>query len=105
MVVRAATGNDIAFELRHRIFDRLPLRDTTYATSSRIRGAHVHGYLTGDAAVDVTALSPTVYGASGAMVSTADDVARFYGALLRGRLLRPAQLRAMRTIDPVATGG
>jgi D-alanyl-D-alanine carboxypeptidase len=53
----------------------------------------------------VTALSPTLYGASGAIVSTASDVARFFRALLRGRLLAPAQLRAMKTIDPVATGG
>ena len=44
-------------------------------------------------------------GEAGAIVSTAADVARFYRALLGGQLLAPAQLAAMRTIDPVATGG
>ena len=53
----------------------------------------------------MTALSPTLLGAAGAMISTARDVARFFRALLSGRLLAPAQLRAMKTIDPVATGG
>ena len=41
----------------------------------------------------------------GAIVSNADDVARFYRALLCGRLLPPALLKAMQTIDPAATGG
>ena len=38
-------------------------------------------------------------------MSNTDDVARFYRALLRGRLLPRALLRTMQTIDPVATGG
>jgi hypothetical protein len=54
---------------------------------------------------DVTALSPSLFGASGAILSNAPDVADFYRSLLGGRLLTPAALRAMRTIDPVATGG
>ena len=46
--------------------------------------------------------------AAGALVSTADDLARFSRVLLGGRLLPPAQLAAMKTIDPVtrkAPGG
>ena len=105
MIVEAATGRSFASELRRRILAPLALRHTTFPTTSRIAGAHVHGYLPGDEPADVTALSPTLLGASGAMVSTARDVARFFRALLSGRLLAPAQLRAMKTIDPVATGG
>jgi D-alanyl-D-alanine carboxypeptidase len=57
------------------------------------------------AAVDITPLSPTLFGAAGAIVSNASDVARFYRALLRGRLPTPQLLSEMQTIDPAATGG
>lgn len=105
MIVEAATGNPIGSELRSRIFEPLHLRHTTYPSSSRIPGTHLHGYLPGPSPVDVTPLSPTIFGASAAIVSNAGDLTRFYRALLRGRLLRPEQLQAMKTIDPVATGG
>ena len=48
-------------------------------------------------AIDVTGLSPSLSPASGAIVSTADDVVDFYRALLSGRLLRADLLKAMKT--------
>jgi D-alanyl-D-alanine carboxypeptidase len=106
MIVEAATGNTIATELRTRIFEPINLRHTSYATSSAITGSSTHGYIVlEDGPFDVTPWSPTVFGASGAIVSNADDVARFYRALLQGRLLPAKLLKSMRTIDPVATGG
>jgi len=39
--------------------------------------------------------------AAGAIVSTADDLARFYRALLQGRLLPPEQLREMESTVPM----
>ena len=54
---------------------------------------------------DITLLTPSLLGASGAIVSSAGDVATFYRALLTGRLLSPAGLAAMQLVDPVATGG
>jgi D-alanyl-D-alanine carboxypeptidase len=48
-------------------------------------------------------LNPSVAGASGEMISSAADVSRFFAALVGGRLLRPAELRAMMTTR--ATGG
>lgn len=105
MIVEAATGKSFGSELRRRIFKPLGLRHTTYPTSSRIDGSHIHGYLPGLPLVDITPLSPTLLGASGGILSNAKDVARFYRALLRGRLLAPDLLKSMQTIDPVATGG
>ena len=86
-------------ELKQRIFQPLKLRATSFASAQRIRGAHAHGYLvTGSRSLrDVTAVSPTHGWAAGAIVSTADDVARFYRALFSGRLLRPDLLAAMQT--------
>ena len=107
MIVEVATGDSIGSELRERIFEPLGLRHTAYPTSSRINGSYTHGYLPLDEStlLDVTPLSPTLLGASGGILSNAKDVARFYRALLAGRLLAPELLNAMQTIDPVATGG
>ena len=104
MIVEAATGNTIGSELRHRIFRPLGLGHTTFPSSPRIAGHHAHGYfLFGEPPlVDVTVFSPSLFWAGGAIVSNAADSARFYRALLRGRLLGPALLEAMLTIDPVA---
>ena len=104
MIVEAATGNTIGSELRDRIFRPLKLRHTTFPDSPRITGRHAHGYfLFGEPPlVDVTVFSPSLFWAGGGMVSTASDSARFYRALLRGRLLGPDLLEAMLTIDPVA---
>lgn len=106
MIVEAATGNPIASELQARLFEPLRLRDTSFPTLSEIDGPHMHGYVFLDEGpFDVTPWSPSGAGAAGAIVSNADDVARFYRALLRGRLLPRALLKSMQTIDPVATGG
>lgn len=104
MIVEAATGNTIGSELRHRIFRPLGLHDTTFPSTPWISGPHAHGYLLlgGPPLLDVTIFSPSLFWAGGAIVSTATDIARFYRALLRGRLLGPDLLQAMLTIDPVA---
>jgi len=105
MIVEKVTGRSIGTELRQRIFKPLGLNGTSYPLSSEIRGSYVHGYwqLGGPDLIDFTPLSPTLLSASGAIISTTQDVARFYRALLQGRLLPPKVLKAMQTIDPVAT--
>jgi D-alanyl-D-alanine carboxypeptidase len=105
MIVEKATGTSLAAQLAQRIFEPLGLRHTTYPTSSEMPGPYMHGYFGGDTSFDVTALSPTLFGPAGAILSNAEDLGHFYRALLRGRLLAPRLLRAMQTIDPVATGG
>jgi D-alanyl-D-alanine carboxypeptidase len=59
---------------------------------------YVHGYLVAGQppAIDSTGLSPSLSPASGAIISTADDVADFYRALLTGHLVKPRLLRAMK---------
>jgi D-alanyl-D-alanine carboxypeptidase len=102
LIVEAATGKSIGAELRERIFRPLRLRHTNYATKPGLPLPYAHGYLQFGKrpATDVTAISPSLSPASGAIVSTAADVASFYRALLRGRLITPALLRAMTTTLP-----
>ena len=45
----------------------------------------------------MTGVSPSYAWTAGALVSSADDLARFYRALLGGRLLEPELLQAMET--------
>jgi D-alanyl-D-alanine carboxypeptidase len=106
MIVEAATGTSFESELMARIVEPLGLTDTTYATSPEIAGPHIHGCsLDGQPPIDATPWNPALFGASAAVLSNADDVARFYAALLQGSLLSDELLASMMTIDPVATGG
>ena len=95
--------------LTERILRPLGLRHTSFpVTNPHIPGAHAHGYQLGagpgGTPLDFTGLSPSWAWATGNMVSTVDDVARFHRALLRGRLLPPGLLRAMQTTVDTGSG-
>jgi D-alanyl-D-alanine carboxypeptidase len=102
LIVEAASGHQIGTELRNRIFEPLNLHGTSFDSSPRISGQYAHGYstLTGPRQ-DVSVFDPSGAWAAGAIVSTADDLASFYRALLRGRLLPPDLLKTMETTIPV----
>jgi len=99
MMVEAATGHTLGTELRKRIFEPLRLRATSFDTRPQIAGRYAHGYsrLGKPRLYDVSFVDPSLFWGAGAIVSTADDLARFHDALLRGRLLRPNLLAAMKT--------
>ena len=95
LIVEAVTRRPFADALQRRIFRPLRLRNTSYPLTPAIPGPHAHGYLVvgQPPAIDVTGISPTISPGSGAILSSAGDVAAFDGALLSGRLLHPDQLR------------
>jgi D-alanyl-D-alanine carboxypeptidase len=104
--IEAATGRPIGVELSERIFKPLRLRSTLYPTGQSIPGAHAHGYFfpARGRPRDTTRVSPTHAGAAGAVVSTADDLARFYRALLSGQVVPPDQLAQMQTLTQPSGG-
>jgi D-alanyl-D-alanine carboxypeptidase len=104
LIVQAVTRRTIGAELRRRIFRPLQLRSTTYPTKPGLPSPYAHGYMVfgKQAGFDITRLSPSISPSSGAIVSTADDVADFYRGLLTGHLLRHDLLQAMKT--PVTAG-
>ena len=53
---------------------------------------------------DLTVFNASAGWAAGGLVSTAGDMARYWRALLGGKLLAPAQLDAMKTTVPVGDG-
>jgi D-alanyl-D-alanine carboxypeptidase len=105
LVAEATTGTTLGRELRDRIFARLRLGATSYPSGTTIPGPFAHGYIgsgshvplpPGTRLLDVSSrLSPSSWGA-GQIVSSADDLTRFMGALMGGRLLPPRQLAAMK---------
>jgi len=107
VIIQAATGYPVGQELRARIFQPLGLRGTYYPYANpHLRGPHAHGYRLSQpgAPVDSTVMSPSWAGAAGGIVSTVADIARFYTALLTGKLLPAAQLRQMMTTTPTGQG-
>jgi D-alanyl-D-alanine carboxypeptidase len=105
-IAEKAEGRPIADSLRDRIFAPAGLRATSFETGPRIAGPHAHGYdaLSGKAVRDYSVLDQTWAWTAGAIVSNADDLARFYRALLQGRLLRPDLLATMQTTVPMGGG-
>src|SRR5688572_2173622 len=107
MIIEAVTGQPLQVALATRIFAPLGLRHTSFDTGAEIEGAHAHGYaILGDPApVDVTFVSPSAaWAAGGGLVSTADDLADFYAALMMGELVTPALLSEMLTTVPAREG-
>ncbi|HYH89112.1 MAG TPA: serine hydrolase domain-containing protein [Solirubrobacteraceae bacterium] len=99
LMIERATGHTLAHELERRIVRPLRLRDTSFPVRSSALGARGYSLELGpDGPIagtrrDMTDYSPSFAWAGGNGVSTVRDVARFYRALLRGRLLAPRLLR------------
>jgi D-alanyl-D-alanine carboxypeptidase len=102
MVIERVTGNSLRHELERRIFGPLHLRHTSFPTDeTTIAGHHVKGYALLDGELrDVTMLDVSGVWGPGNLVSTTPDIAHFWRALLGGKLLAPAQLKAMKTTVP-----
>ncbi|WFB11244.1 beta-lactamase family protein [Streptomyces sp. LX-29] len=116
MVINKATGHSYAQEIERRILRPLRLNATELpGTETRIPKPSGRAYskLTGtlggrpepgSVTYDVTDLNPSLAGAAGEIVATAEDLNRFYRALLLGKLLGPRQLKEMTTTVPVGAG-
>jgi len=106
LIAEEAGGAPLGRQLRERLFRPLGLRRTSFVPGE-IRGRHVHGHrppshqgiVTGPP-VDTSEEPAWWAWAAGGIVSTADDVQRFFAELLRGRVLSPALLREMETLVP-----
>jgi D-alanyl-D-alanine carboxypeptidase len=113
LIVERVTGTAIERQLRRRIFAPLGLGDTTFVPGPRIPGHHAHGYAPSQhdgivsslaTARDRSTASASWAWAAGAIVSSAADLSRFFGVLLRGGLL-PARLVALARPGPGARYG
>ena len=109
LIAERAARAPLGRQLLERIFRPLGLRDTSFVPGPWRAFGEAHGFRvpshdgivsTGAAATDTGEYSASWAGAAGAIVSTADDLTRFFEALLGDRVLRPDLLRTMETTRP-----
>lgn len=92
-ILEVASGEDYADFVRERIFEPAGMTDSYYGDASRIIPGRAEGYArTDDGWRNAEYLSMTLPHAAGALLSTVDDLARWYGALESGDLVEPALL-------------
>ncbi|MEV7936040.1 serine hydrolase domain-containing protein [Kitasatospora sp. NPDC088264] len=115
LIIEQVTGHPYGQEVGQRILRPLGMTKTTVpGRSTTIPGPHAHSYWTTvDGAgtgnvkktdIDVTDQNPSWAGAAGEIISTTDDLIRFQQALLKGKLLRPAEQREMTTMLETVPG-
>ncbi|MDA1565292.1 serine hydrolase [Bacillus cereus] len=105
ILIEKVTGNSYAEEIENRIIEPLELANTFLpGNSSVIPGTkHARGYIQLDGASepkDVTYYNPSMGSSAGDMISTADDLNKFFSYLLGGKLLKEQQLKQMLTTVP-----
>jgi len=104
MVIQKVTGRDWTAEVRDRIIQPLQLSATFDPGDwPGLPAPHAEGYhqfADSGPLVDVTLLNHTWAGAAGSLVTTVDDLTRFWRALQSGRLLAPAQMADLHTTVP-----
>jgi D-alanyl-D-alanine carboxypeptidase len=107
LLIEVATGSSYAEAIRARVLEPLGLRQTIVPGDEvTLPEPHAHGYLPVDGElVDLAEFNASKAWAAGEIVSTAQDLNRFYAALLTGELLRPAELEAMLTTVDTGDGG
>ncbi|HDR7849324.1 TPA: beta-lactamase family protein [Bacillus toyonensis] len=108
ILIEKVTGNSYAEEIENRIIEPLDLSNTFLpGNSSVIPGTkHARGYIQLDGASelkDVTYINPG--SSDGDMISTADDLNKFFSYLLSGKLLKEQQLKEMLTTVPTDRKG
>ena len=106
LIAARAGGASLGTLLEQRITRPLRLTSAAYVPGGEVGPAHPLDYTVGP---DGTAREATDYyradeGASGAVIANARDDARFLTSLMRGRLLPPAELNAMRTASAANPG-
>jgi D-alanyl-D-alanine carboxypeptidase len=92
MILQKVSHEPLRALLQHRIFGPLGLHSTTLVTPRATTPRLAHGY---DHGKDVTRWDLAWLWAAGGVVSNAGDVARFYDALLTGKVVPGPLLRKM----------
>ena len=93
LVIEKVTGHPFGQELRQRILKPLALSQTELATTRRLPDLHDEG------------TNPNLPWAAGGIVSDAQDLARFFSALLSGHLVSRASLAKMMQTAPSSQDG
>lgn len=108
MLIEKLTGKPVREEITGRIIEPLGLSETSYPKpgDKSVPAEAVHGYSGGRVppfffwSEVTTNLDPSWFHAAGAMISTQQDMTKFYQALLAGKLTSPESLAEMKKTVP-----
>ncbi|MFE2168280.1 serine hydrolase domain-containing protein [Streptomyces sp. NPDC059447] len=104
-LLERVTGTTAEAYITHDVIERAGLRETSFPTGPWIEGPHArmyeafHGLL--DPPRDYSVYNMSWTGTGAALVSTMDDLNRFYAALLDGRIVSRSSLAEMQRTVPV----
>ena len=115
LVIEHATGSSVARQLHRRLLDPLELDDVVLQPQERAHGTPAHGYgsFTADERRALRASGPryTPYDSvassawtGGGIVASAESLARWGDALLRGHVLSASGRKQQLTFEPVEPG-
>ncbi|MFJ7931315.1 serine hydrolase domain-containing protein [Peribacillus sp. NPDC096448] len=108
ILIEKVTGNSYAEEVENRIIEPLELSNTFLpGNSTVIPGTmHARGYERYDGESELKDVTYSNPGSSdGDLISTADDLNKFFSYLLSGKLLKEQQLKQMLTTVPTGMEG
>ncbi|UBU16011.1 serine hydrolase domain-containing protein [Nonomuraea gerenzanensis] len=109
LLLEKVTGMRAEDYITRNVIRKAGLRHTSFPRTPHIPGPHskayesLFGYV--DPPRDYSVYSPTWITTAGSIVSTMDDLNRFYRALLGGELIGEAELAEMKKTVPVLAGG
>jgi D-alanyl-D-alanine carboxypeptidase len=105
LLIEKVTGRSYEQAVAQRVLKPLHLNETTFpGNDTEIRGPHAHSYgIVNGQPVDTTRWNPSVFWAAGDVITTTKDLDTFYGALLGGKLLKPAQQAELTKTTAVST--
>lgn len=104
MLIERVTGKSFADEVGRRVLKPLGMSRTYFpGQKPGIKGPHAKAYLQLDdgSMLDFTRMNMSWAWAAGELISTPQDLNRFYRALLSGQVLPPALLAQMRRTVPI----
>jgi D-alanyl-D-alanine carboxypeptidase len=109
VLLKKVTGVDAEQYITRNVIRKAGLRHTSYPRTPFIPGSHSKAYESWygliDPPRDYSVYNMSWAGTAGAVMSTMDDLNRFYRALLRGELVGGAQLAEMQKTVVVLAGG
>ncbi|MEV4506134.1 serine hydrolase domain-containing protein [Streptomyces klenkii] len=108
MIIKKVTGHTWDQEVHKRVTRPLGLSHTySPGADPTLPAPHAHSYYQfsdGGRLIDTTENNMSWGGSAGDLITTPADLAAFWQGLLGGRLLKPAQLKLMKTTVPISDG-
>ncbi len=102
MMLAALNRRPVADLIRDRIFRPARMHHSSYPSGPGITGAHLSEYAIFDRPYTLDTFDPSLFSSAGAVVSTTEDLNRFWRALATGRLLPRSLVDTMTT--PLTAG-